>query len=73
VRSVVIKVNLSGNQQVQTDGTILNNKPDIIIRDKDKGTRILIYAAITGKRNVTENAAENILKYKYLKTEIQHM
>jgi len=47
MRAVIIKVNLSGNQQVQTDGTILNNKPDIKIRDKDKGTHMLIYAAIT--------------------------
>ena len=26
------------NQQVQTDRTIPNNKPDIIIRDNEKGT-----------------------------------
>ena len=30
------------NQQIQTDRTIPNNKPDIIIRDNEKGTYMLI-------------------------------
>ena len=30
------------NEQVQTDRTIPNNKPDIIIRDNEKGTCMLI-------------------------------
>ena len=34
------------NQQVQTDRTIPNNKPDIIIRDNEKGTCMLIDVAI---------------------------
>jgi hypothetical protein len=36
------KVTILWNQQVQTDRTIPNNKPDIIIRDNEKGTCILI-------------------------------
>ena len=32
------KVTILWNQQVQTDRTIPNNKPDIIIRDHEKGT-----------------------------------
>ena len=36
------KVTLLWNQQVQTDITIHNNKPDIIIRDNEKGTCMLI-------------------------------
>ena len=31
-------VTILWNQQVQTDRTIPNNKPDIIIRDNEKGT-----------------------------------
>ena len=31
------KVTILWNQQVQTDRTISNNKPDIIIRDNEKG------------------------------------
>jgi len=73
MRTVIIKVNVFGNQQVQTDRTIPNNKPDIIIRDKDKGKLMLIYAAITGERNVIEKEAEKILRYKYLSREIQRM
>jgi len=40
------------NQQVATDRTTPNNKPDIIIRDNKKGTYLLIYTAISGDRNV---------------------
>ena len=32
------KVTVLWNQQVQTDRTIPNNKPDIIIRDNEAGT-----------------------------------
>jgi len=40
------------NQKVQTDRTIPNNKPDIIIRDNEKGTCMLLDVAISGDRNV---------------------
>jgi hypothetical protein len=40
------KVNVLWNQQVQNDRTITNNKPDITIRDNEKGTSMLIYDAI---------------------------
>ena len=42
----VEKVTILWNQQVQTDRTIPNNKPDIIIRDNEKRTCILIDVAI---------------------------
>jgi hypothetical protein len=67
------KVIILWNQQVQTDRTIPNNKPDIIIRDNEKGTCVLIDVAISGDRNVIKKEAEKILKYKDLKTEIQRM
>ena len=60
------KVTMSWNQQVQTDRTIPNNKPDIIIRDNEEGTCMLIDVAISGDRNVIKKEAENILKYKIL-------
>jgi len=65
------KVTLLWNQQVQTDRTIPNNKPDIIIRDNEKGTCMLIDVANSGDRNVTKKEAEKILKYKDLTIEIQ--
>ena len=49
-------------RQVQTDRTIPNSKPDIIIRDNKKGTCMLIDAAIPGDRNVIKREAEKILK-----------
>ena len=61
------------NKQVQTDRTIPNNKPDIIIRDNEKGTCMIIDVAISGDRNVIKMEAEKILKYKDLTIEIQRM
>jgi hypothetical protein len=58
---------------VQTDRTIPNNKPYIIIRDNEKRTCMLIDFAISGKRNVIKKEAEKILKYKDLTIEIQRM
>jgi len=67
------KVTILWNQQVQTDRTIPNNKPDIIIRDNEKGTCMLIVVAISGDRNVIKKEAEKTLKYKDLTIEIQRM
>jgi len=67
------KVTILWNQQVQTDRTIPNNKPDILIRDNEKGTCLLIDVAISRDRNVIRKEAEKILKYKDLTIEIQHM
>jgi len=58
---------------IQTDRTIPNNKPDIVIRDNEKGTCMLIDVAISGDRNVIKKEAEKILKYTDLTTEIQCM
>ena len=43
------KVTILWNQQVQT---IPNNKPDIIIRDNEKGTCMLIDVAVPGDRSM---------------------
>ena len=59
------------NQQVQTDRTIPNNKPHIIIRDNEKC--MLTDVAIPGDRNVIKKEAEKISKYKDLTIEIQRM
>jgi len=67
------KVTILWNQQVETDRTIPNSKPDIKIRDNKKGTCMLIDTAISGDRNVIKKEAEKILKYKDLTIEIQHM
>ena len=67
------KVTILWNQQVQTDRTIPNNKPNIIIRDNEKGTCMLIDVAISEDRNVIKREVEKILKYKDLSIEIQCM
>jgi hypothetical protein len=68
-----MEVTILWNQQVQTDRAIPNNKPDIIIRDNEKRTCMLIDIAISGDRNVIKKEAEKILKYKDLTMEIQRM
>jgi len=60
------KVTILWNQKIQTDRTIPNNKPDIIICDNKKGTYMLIDVAISGDRNVIKKEANKILKYKDL-------
>jgi hypothetical protein len=67
------KVTTLWNQQVQTDRTIPNNKPDIIIHDNAKGTCLLIDVASSGERNVLKKEAEKTLKYTDLTIEIQCM
>ena len=51
------KVTILWNQQVRTDRTIPNNKPDIIIRDNEKRTCILIDVAISADSNVIKKEA----------------
>jgi len=60
------------NQQEQTDRTIPNNKPDIIIHDNEKGTCRQLYI-ISEDRSVIKKEADKILKYKDLIIEIQHV
>jgi hypothetical protein len=67
------KVTILWSQQVQNDRTIPSNKPDIIIRDNEKGTCMLIDVANLGDRNMMKKEAEKILKYKDLTIEIQRM
>ena len=45
------------NQQIQTDRTIRNNKRDIIVRDNEKGTCMLIDVAMSGDGNVIRKEA----------------
>jgi len=67
------KVTVFWNQQIQTDTTIPNNKPDVLIRDNENETCILIDNANSGDRNVIKKEAEKILKHKVLTIEIQRM
>lgn len=43
---------------MHTDRTIANNKPDIIMRNNDNGTCVLIGVAIYGDRNVIKKEIE---------------
>jgi hypothetical protein len=70
---IILIIIILWNQQVQTDRTIPNNKPDIIIRDNEKGTCRLIDVAVSGDRNVIKKEDEKILKYKDLTIEIQRI
>jgi hypothetical protein len=51
---------------VQANKTIPIFEPDIRICDNERGTCMLINVAISGDRNVTEEAVVTILKYKDL-------
>jgi len=66
-------VTILWNQQVQTDRTIPNNKPDIIICDNEKRTCMLIDVTILGDKNVIKKEAERIIKYKDFTIDILRM
>jgi hypothetical protein len=61
------------NQQARTNRINHDNNLDITIRDNKKGTCMLIDVEGPGDKNVIKKEAENILRYKDLKTEIQGM
>jgi len=65
------KVTMLWNQQLQTDRTIPNNKPDIIIRDNEKRNNRC--SNPRRDKNEIKKEARKILKYKDLTTEIQCM
>jgi len=58
---------------MQTERAIPDNKPDIIIRDYEKRTCMLIDVANSGERNMFKKLAEKIIKYKDLIIEIWPM
>jgi len=58
------------NQAVYTDRDVKANRPDIIIKKKEK-TCTLMDVAIRAERNVVQKKAENNLKYKGLCIEVQ--
>jgi hypothetical protein len=55
--------------ELQTDRTIPNDKPENTIRDNEKG--MPINAAISGDRNVIKKQAKKILKYKNLAVNVE--
>jgi len=58
-RSPEGKVTILRNQQVQTDRTIPNNKPDIIIHDNEKGTFIMNSSCNFRKQKCDQEKSSN--------------
>ena len=54
------------NQGVHTDGEITANRSNIIIKNKEEKTCLLIDVAVPADRNVMRKEAENKLKSKSL-------
>jgi uncharacterized protein (DUF1499 family) len=61
------------NQAIQTDRQVLENRPDIIIKNMKDKICLLIDVAIPSDRNVIQMESEKKLKYKNLSIEIQRM
>ena len=59
--------------QVHTDKTINANKPNIIIKDKQENTCMLIDMASPSDRNTSVKVAEKLSKCKDLEIEITKM
>lgn len=56
---------------IQTDRTIMANRPDIVIRDKAERTCLLLDVAIPTDRNTSLKTYEKLSKYKDLDIELQ--
>lgn len=54
------KLTVFWNQQVQTDKTIPDNKPDVIIHDNEKGTSMFKDVGISGGRNAIKKKASKV-------------
>ena len=67
------KVTILWDMQVHTDKTIKANKPDIISKDKQEKTCVLIDMAIPSDRNTSVKGVEKLSKYKGLEIEITKM
>ena len=67
------KVTILCDMQVHTDKTIKAYKPDIIIKDKQEKTCVLIDMAIPSDRNTSVKVAEKLFKYKDLEIEVTKM
>jgi prophage tail gpP-like protein len=60
-------------QRVQADTAVLANRPGIIVTYKEDGICLLTDVAKPSDRNIIQKQAENKLKYKNRRTEIQQM
>ena len=60
------------NQQMQTDRTVPNNKPVILIRNNET-LKCIIDAEIPGDGNMIKTAAEKILKHEDLTIKTQRV
>lgn len=67
------EITLIWDSQIQTDRFIKANKPDIVVKDKQKQTCLIIDVAVPSDYNITEKEAEKRLKYKDLQIEIERM
>jgi hypothetical protein len=56
------KIIILCNPKLHNNRTILNNKPDTIIRNNEEETCVLIDVAISGQRKVIKKEAEKIQK-----------
>ena len=65
-----VKITILQNRQVKTDRTIPKKKPDVIICDNEKGTRMLMDV---NSEDVIKEHAQKILQYEDLTIQIQHV
>ena len=58
---------------IQTDREIKANKPDIVIKDKQEKSCLLIDMSIPTEKNTSVKVTEKLSKYKDLEIEIERM
>ena len=67
------KVTVLWDMPVNTDREIKANRPDIIIKNKEEKTCLMIDMTVPSERNVTIKEVEKLSKYKDLEIEVSRM
>ena len=67
------KVTILWDMPIQTDREIKANRPDIVVKDKENKTCLLIDMSVPTERNISIKTMEKLSKYKDLEIEIERM
>ena len=70
---IINNITILWDMSIQTDREIKANRPDIVIKDKQEKSCLLIDMSIPTEKNTSVKVTENLSKYKDLGIEIERM
>jgi len=70
---IINNITILWDMSIQTDREIKANRPDIVIKDKQEKSCLLIDMSIPTEKNTSVKVTERLSKYKDLGIEIERM